>query len=103
MDKGKILMTIDEATVTPLQGSIYVEEKTFIPITIPPARPIKLVYEGDVLEFIDDDAIIFTYQTNLLNEKMAVCDVSHLTEEEIDKYLALINGVKGYWRLEQDE
>ena len=103
MDKSKILMTVDKATVTPLQGSIHTEEKTFMPITIPSPKPIKFVFEGEVLEFIDDEAIITTYQTNLLKEKMAACDVSHLSDEEIERYIALINGVKGYWELEQDE
>ena len=100
MDKSKILMTVDKATVTPLQGSIHTEEKTFMPITIPSPKPIKIVPESDVLEFINDDAIIFTYQTHLLNEKMAACDVSHLTEEEIEQYIALVNGVKGYQEVE---
>ena len=75
----------------------------FIPLSINPPKPIKFVFEGDVIEFIDDDSIIITYQTNLLKEKMAACDVSHLSDEEIERYIALINGVKGYWELEQDE
>jgi hypothetical protein len=103
MDKERFLMSVDTATVKPLEGSPYAKKYDFIPFSIDPPKPIKFVFEGDVVEFIDDDSIIATYQTNLLKEKMAACDVSHLSDEEIERYIALINGVKGYWELEQDE
>ena len=104
VNKERFLMSVDTAIAKPIEGSPYANENyALIPLSIDPPKPIKFVFEGDVLEFIDDDAIITTYQTNLLKEKMAACDVSHLSDEEIERYIALINGVKGYWELEQDE
>lgn len=103
IDKERFLMSVDTAKVKPIEGSPYTDENyPFIPFSVYPPKPIKLVFEGDVANFINDDAIIATFQTNLLKEKIAACD-GYLSDEEIQRYIALIDGIKGYWELEQDE
>lgn len=66
---------------------LFNDEPIVFPPQQKPAKPIKIVYEGQGKIRQGDEYITIPVEIHILKPKFYMCDVSHLTDKEIEKII----------------